>query len=73
MERNTKTTLGALQLGDRFYKAGDKNKRVWEVNEKFINATIAHNPNFLPQYRFQSATRIVNTTPVIFLRHNDAD
>lgn len=31
MERNTKTTAGNLQPGDRFYKTSDKKKTVLEV------------------------------------------
>lgn len=38
MERGTKTTINQLGIGDRFYKANDKKKEVWEVvqNERKV-------------------------------------
>ena len=39
MERNTKTTVGALQIGDRFYKCNDKKKLVCEKVESEIKKT----------------------------------
>lgn len=39
MERNTITTVGELHIGDRFYKASDKKRVVWEKVESEIKRT----------------------------------
>lgn len=37
MQTFTQTTLDKLQVGDRFYKVGDKKKKVLEVKKKDEN------------------------------------
>lgn len=39
MERNSVTTISKLKLGDRFYKAGDKNKKVLEKFDHAVKQT----------------------------------
>lgn len=39
MERNTKTTMYHLAVGDRFYKCGDKNKTVYEKIDHEVKQT----------------------------------
>lgn len=66
MERNTKTIAGKLQPGDRFYKANDKKKIVWEVREMGAMVTIG-DANIS---RLSYPEKIRTETEVIFLRHN---
>lgn len=39
MERNTRTTVKKLKLGDRFYKLGDKKKKAMQLVEGHVKAT----------------------------------
>jgi len=64
MERNTLTTAGALQLGDRFYRQDDKAKKVYTLGyTTFVGKVLA-----TPDLKRHGIT-IKKTTPVIFLRH----
>lgn len=70
MERNTKTTIDKLAIGDRFYKASDKNKTVLQK--------VAHAPFQTKHYRYTNwaikdnerhADKMRHDTEVIFLRN----
>lgn len=83
MERNTKTTVYNLQIGDRFYKCNDKKKTILEKVEHSIKQT------HFQTYRHWSmeakymgrvitaeqiekyAKPIKSDTEVIFLRHKN--
>lgn len=64
MERNKVTTLGKLQIGDRFYKAGDKKKKVWTIKSPGKN---------LNEYMVQEdgdpyPRALKGNAPVVYLR-----
>ncbi|QTE37204.1 hypothetical protein J3L18_29555 [Mucilaginibacter gossypii] len=74
MERNTRTIAEKLQIGDRFYKANDKQKTVCQMVEGGEKKTEYRNsklwylpPNTPPQY----PKAIDKNTEVIFLRHTN--
>lgn len=81
MERNTMTIAGCLQAGDRFYKAADKEKKVFQMIQHKTTVTqwqtykywclpagIAdRNPNENTVARFAEA--IKRDTQVVFLRN----
>lgn len=80
MERKTKTTVDQLQNGDRFYKANDKNKDVYEKLSTHplgsrkpsclcLLACIADNQTQPWPYRLRFAASLKSDTEVIFLRH----
>lgn len=72
MERNTPTTINQLRIGDRFYKAADKKKEVWQKVEHTVKITkyqtYAH-------FALKDGTRhpeaISKTTAIIFLRNTN--
>ena len=82
MNRNTVTMISELKIGDRFYKAGDKNKTVfqkvdhkskrtqWQTYTQFaIEAKILGRD--LNQSKIEEhAKAFKRDTSVIFLRHN---
>lgn len=71
MERNTKTILDDLQVGDRFYKSGDNAKTVYEVIEKTLTKIVCAEPAKLPQAKqvWQLQKRFLPRTDIIFLWH----
>jgi hypothetical protein len=69
MQRNTKTVLEFLRIGDRFYKNGDNKKRIMEVHTKQPFKTIVIDPNMIEQYRLKMALLKRNDIAVVFIRH----
>lgn len=68
MQRGDKTTLSALEPGDRFYKAGDKAKKVYQVGVFTTGNKIECVPDGKnPRY----PDNLPATTEVIFLRHTE--
>lgn len=72
MERNTLTTIDKLQVGDRFYKANDKKKEVWEVVEHETKQT------HFQTYRFWATNGklkypepVKKNTVLVFLRSKE--
>ena len=73
MKRGDKTTIGELGITARFYKEGDKDKRVFEITGKSLGA--ANGKGFYyaecvvdggnPKY----PDKLKSTLPVIFLRY----
>ncbi len=74
MERNTRTTIGALEDGDRFYLLADKRKEVWTKVARAIKKTgyqtYGHfaikdggNPKYPQAFKKE--------TSVVFLRHKN--
>lgn len=72
MERNTRTTIGELVLGDRFYRQSDKAKVVWtkvagEVKktgyQTYVHFGVRDGGN--PKY----PEALKKDTAVVFLRH----
>lgn len=70
MERNTRTTVGKLAIGDRFYKVNDKNRTVLQK--------IEHAPFQTKHYKYTNwaiadgdrhADKMKHDTEVIFLRN----
>ena len=67
MERNTNTTFSELKEGDRFYKANDKKKCVWEKQLIFVMSKNAHKEVAIKDSsRFSEAIKY--DTEVIFLK-----
>ncbi len=72
MERNTKTLIKELQIGDRFYKCRDKNKIVFEkVYEPFKRTNYRTYANFAKTDVQLRGVPMNGDTEVIFLRHNE--
>jgi hypothetical protein len=70
MERNTQTTICELQIGDRFYRTGDKNKVVWEIVESDLLKTHFQTyKHFAIQAGMKFPQPMKKHTAVIFLRH----
>jgi hypothetical protein len=74
MERNTATTIDKLLTGDRFYKAGDKNKEVYTVWDGKTKRTKWQT------YKYHALkdgekypVAIKATTQIIFLRHANVE
>lgn len=80
MERNTITTMRELKIGDRFYKAADKKKTVYERVEHETTKTKYQTYQYwdlegslllkatnLERY----AKAITGSTEVVFLRHKN--
>lgn len=70
MQRNQHTTITELQPGDRFYKAGDKNKEVWEF------VSVIGKEGWVPIYLAKRdidtfPTKIRNYIDIIFLRNKN--
>lgn len=85
MERNTVTTVYSLKIGDRFYRAGDKNKTVLvKVEHKFkqtnfqtykhwvLPASIHDRTSTNDNTIAKFATAIKSETSVIYLRSKEA-
>jgi hypothetical protein len=74
MERNTKTTMYHLQIGDRFYKVNDKKKIVYTKVESETKRTHFQTyKHFALKDGERFPDAIKSTTEVIFLRHKEAD
>lgn len=74
MERGTKTTAVALQIGDRFYKAADTKKTVMQMVEHKQKVTKHRTYNLwcLPPGTDARYPKAINSgTEVIFLRHTE--
>jgi L-rhamnose mutarotase len=72
MERNTATTIYDLQPGDRFYKANDKKKDVWEKVEHTMKQTNYQTySHFAKREEDKYALAFKSNTQVIFLRNNN--
>jgi hypothetical protein len=72
MERNTPTTIGELQIGDRFYKCSDKKKQVWEKVESEVKQTHFQTyRHFAKQPGMRFPQPMNKATAVIFLRHKE--
>jgi hypothetical protein len=72
MQRGDKTTLAALKQGDRFYKFGDKSKKVYQVVNDYSNVTGEFKMTCLPDgYHPRYPDKLNSTTEVIFLRHTE--
>ena len=70
MNRNTPTTIGQLKIGDRFHKAGDKKKEVWQKVEHKVKVTDYQTyGHFAKKDNEKFATPFKKETQVIFLRH----
>jgi hypothetical protein len=70
MERNTKTAIYNLQIGDRFFKLNDKKKEVWEKVGHHIKQTKYQTySNFAKRDYERFASAFKSDTEVIFLRH----
>lgn len=70
MQKNTVTDITSLVPGDRFYKAADAKKEVWEVVEHDGKKTKFQTYNYFAkrdQDRYPSA--INRNTQLVFLRH----
>lgn len=70
MERNTMTTVDKLRIGDRFYRASDKNKTMWTKVEAPVKKT------FFQTYRHHArkdgdkyAIDVRSDLQVVFMRH----
>lgn len=83
MERNTKTTIYHLTIGDRFYKCNDKSKTVFEKVEIPQTESQLTYKHWCIEAKYFSrvmtsalieklAKSIRYDTEVIFLRHKDA-
>ena len=62
MERNTNTTIYHLKIGNRFYKANDPQRLVWEKVEKEIKGSLLHwakKDNHLFASTFRSNTEVI--------------
>ncbi len=71
MEPKTATIARNLKVGDRFYKAKDRNKSVLEMVPHETKKTIYQTYKFWCQGDYDKhPTPINGDTPVIFLRHN---
>lgn len=81
MERNDKTTAGMLKIGDRFYKAKDKQKRAYEMVEGdavvtqyrtyklfCVPASIMDAKLIPAERKLTQAEAILSNTEVFFLR-----
>lgn len=68
MERNTKTTLAALEIGDRFYLCKDKKRTVWE---KVENTKVKSSYALIKQDTMKYAQMFRLESEVIFLRHKN--
>ncbi|WP_346237745.1 hypothetical protein ABDK00_001545 [Niabella insulamsoli] len=72
MERNTITTVDKLQLGDRFYKANDKNKTVLTKVESEIKVTIYRTYRHFAKTDKEKFPQPINAnTRVVFLRNEN--
>lgn len=82
MERNTKTTIYHLQIGDRFYKCNDKSKTIYEKVQQEakqtyyqtyrhfgICAAFADDTRISEQAKKAAFKSFKSDTEVIFLRH----
>jgi len=74
MQRNTRTTIEALEEGDRFYRLGDRGKEVWMKVESAAKQTgyqtykhFALKDGGNPKY----PQAFKNDTPVVFLRRKN--
>ncbi|RYF25157.1 MAG: hypothetical protein EOO42_04310 [Flavobacteriales bacterium] len=65
MERNTLTTAGELNEGDRFYKVTGKKTEIYEHRGFKSNSSI----NAYPVYGKRFIEEIKKTTQVIYLRN----
>jgi len=65
MERNTNTTIYHLSIGDRFYKANDPQRLVWEKVEPEIKGSLLH---WAKKDNHLFASTFRSNTEVIFLR-----
>lgn len=68
INRNQKVLAGELKPGDRFYKFGDKNKKVWEVDSIGVVIVIIVDPAIDSKYRDQHNEKIQRNRAVVFLR-----
>lgn len=70
MERLTVTTIDKLQVGDRFYKAADRQKAVWTKVQHDVKIT---NFQTYKYFALKDGSRhpeaISKTTSLIFLKH----
>ena len=80
MERNTITTMRELQIGDRFYKASNKKKTVYERVEHETTKTKYQTYQYWAvEGCFQLTTTSIErfakaftgSTEVVFLRHKE--
>ncbi len=75
MERNTVTTIDQLQVGDRFYKANDKNKRMFQKvkagsnGEKYVRTRYKTYSHFAKADKELHPVMIERTTAVVFIRN----
>lgn len=73
MERNTKTEIRELKPGDRFYKAADRKKEVWEKVEDNAKQTRYQTySHFAKRDGDKFSQAFKSDTLVIFLRNNIA-
>ncbi|HVZ95420.1 MAG TPA: hypothetical protein VG847_00990 [Chitinophagaceae bacterium] len=86
MERNTLTTMSQLKIGDRFFKANDKHKNVFEKIDHLVLRTYfqtythwAISASVLDVFILNENTiarharAFKSDTPVIFLRHKPVE
>jgi hypothetical protein len=72
MERNTATTAGELQIGDRFFRCNDKKKTVWEKVDSDVKVTHFQTyKHFAITAGMKFPQAINKNTQVIFLRHKE--
>ncbi len=74
MERNTRTTAGKLQVGDRFYFQTDKTKTVFQITSKAHLVKVYYNqifPNGKSAWKHDVDCFI--SRPVTFLRNAASD
>ena len=73
MERNTVATIRELEIGDRFYKSGDKNKVVYEkVDHEATQTHFQTYSNFATTASDPFPKAFKGHTKVVFLRHNES-
>lgn len=77
MERGTVTTVACLVPGDRFYRANDRKKEVWELIRRRVKKT------YYQEYKYFAISHAFfcgNNPPkamradtrVVFLRHSES-
>lgn len=70
MEKNTLTTVDKLQIGDRFYKAGDRKKELWTKVEAQKKVTYFQTyVHWAKKDKEVHPQALKANSPVIFLRH----
>jgi hypothetical protein len=71
MQKNTATKFFRLQVGDRFYKASDRGRKVYEVVEAEKKVTSFRTYSYWAVADgSDELTAFKGDTSVVFLRHN---